>query len=198
MGIVRSVLLLTAMLLAACAAPPERGTEITRFHMNEPIPPQTVVIVPGEGMQADSIEFNTYKGIIADELRGIALNVVDDEDAALRAQMVVSRELQQIAPKSSGFSIGVGMGSYSNNRSVGGGVSAPVGGRKGGEVFATTMSVTLIDNAENAVVWEGTALNTAESAPGLAVEAVRSMANALFAGFPGESGVTVTVPTTSP
>lgn len=193
-----TVAVVAALMLGACASPAQRGTEVTRFHLNQPITQQSVHIAPGEGMDDSSIEYSSYRQIVATQLTTLGFEVTDDDTASLRADLLVKREAQQVAPKSSGMTIGIGMGSYGRSGGIGGGVSAPVGGRKGGEVFATTLSVQLIDTAENAIVWEGDAVNTADATPGSPVEAVRNLAAALFADFPGESGKTVTVPDPAP
>jgi len=179
--------------LAGCASSASRGTEVTRFHLNQPIASQSVQVVPGPGQKAESIEYKSYLQIVKDQLTATGFDVVDSDDASLQALLSVTREVQQVAPKSSGLSVGIGMGSFGSSGGVSGGVSAPVGGKGGGEVFVTTLAVQLISTAKNESVWEGEAINTAEAAPGVPIETVRMMAEALFSDFPGESGKTISI-----
>ena len=78
---------------------------------------------------------------------------------------------------------------------LGGGVSVPVGGGRADEVVATELRVQLKRRSDNTVVWEGRATtetlgNAPTTQPGATAQ---RLAGALFKGFPGESGITITV-----
>ena len=91
-------------------------------------------------------------------------------------------------------SIGLGGGSYGGGYrggvGVGGGVSFGIGG-KTRELYVSELSVQLRRRSDNSTVWEGRAIT--ESVGDQPVETAARLANALFKGFPGESGVTITV-----
>jgi hypothetical protein len=64
------------------------------------------------------------------------------------------------------------------------------------EIITTRLKVNLMRKSDGAMLWEGRAENSAKSnapaaQPGLAAE---KLARALFVGFPGESGKTITIP----
>ncbi|MES2987460.1 MAG: hypothetical protein V4808_06120 [Pseudomonadota bacterium] len=92
-------------------------------------------------------------------------------------------------------SIGLGGGSYGGGRrgggvGVGGGVSFGIGGNTR-EIYVSELSVQLRRRSDNSTIWEGKALT--ESVGDQPAETAARLARALFKGFPGESGVTITV-----
>jgi len=182
--------------LAACSAPAIRtGTEVTRFHRNDTIAPQAVNLEPADETDYDSLEYKAYQEIVAAELSRLGFEPVEGDDAALIGVVDVDQTLEMQAPKRSPFSIGIGGGSFGGSGGVGASTSTNVGGTTGGEVTTTQLEVRLVDRAENAVVWEGRAVRTAEpGSDNRPVATVQRLATALFQGFPGESGSTTTVP----
>ena len=94
------------------------------------------------------------------------------------------------------FRSGVGgsTGSYSSGVGLGLGLDISALGNK--DRVETTLSVRLLRRADNLVIWEGRAEQSAGASspaaqPGIAAS---KLAAALFADFPGKSGETVTVP----
>ena len=184
--------------LAGCAAqtPP---AEITRFHLGQPIARGEIAVEPRDQAQAASLEFSQYAASIARELKaqgfGLAPNLPSSE---LVAVIDIDRQTQQIGPARSPFSIGLGGstgGGYRGGIGIGGGVSFPIGKATAPEATATRLFVQIKRRSDGTVIWEGRAQivarnGTPYAAPAAAVD---RLAMALFKGFPGESGRTITV-----
>lgn len=198
--IIRTTALGLLALATGCATSSSRDTEVTRFHRGTPIAKQTVHIKAADGTNADSLEYQQYYGVVAAELAAAGFTRSESSDAPLTAMVDVQRGLQPVAPKRSPFSIGIGGGSFGGNVGVGGSVNVPVGGSAGGQMYVTRLAVTLVDTAENAVAWEGSAVRTGEAGPESPTATMQALASALFQDFPGESGKTIKVPdpTSSP
>lgn len=180
-------------LAAGCTTPGQRGTEVTRFHLGEIIPAQQVNIEPIDPADADSLEFRSYAFAVAGELARIGFAETALGEAEMIAAVRVSRGNEIAPPQRSPVSIGIGGGSFGNHVGVGVGTSFGVGGSRGGEVTVTRLDVQLKRRSDGTVVWEGSA--TRADPPGAAspTAIVGELAAALFQGFPGESGRTITV-----
>jgi len=102
---------------------------------------------------------------------------------------------RQGTPRGPAFSLGLGGASFGRHSGVGGGVSLPIGRRRPTEIVGTELSVQLKRRSEGTVIWEGRARTEARAGtPEAAPDAmVAKLASALFQGFPGQSGQTVTV-----
>ena len=74
-------------------------------------------------------------------------------------------------------------------------MSFPVGKRRTSEIVLTELSVQLKRRSEGTVVWEGRARIEQQGREATidSTTTVRRLATALFTGFPGESGRTITV-----
>ena len=179
--------------LSACTTTGAPGTEVTRFHMGKVIPAQAVNMRPAEQADVSSLEYKNYASIVENGLAGVGFTTVPGNDAGMIAEISIVKGLRAKPPRSSGFSIGVGAGSYGSSGGISGGASIPVGGSSGGEVYVMQLDVSLIDRASNSVVWEGTAIRESEAAPGSPLGTMEILTAALFDDFPGPSGKTVTV-----
>ena len=180
--------------VAACTTAGPRGTEVTRFHLDEAIAPQAITIEPANAGDASSLEFRTYADIVAAQLARLNFPRTSDIDEAEMVAVVdVTHGTAIEAARRSPVSIGIGGGNYGGSGGVGVGVSTGVGGSRGGEVTVTQLSVSLKRRSEGTIVWEGTAVRT--DGPGAVSpgETVSRLADALFRDFPGESGRTITV-----
>ena len=92
--------------------------------------------------------------------------------------------------------VGVGGGGYRGGGvGVGGGISFPIGKPKSRELIATELGVQIRRRSDGTVIWEGRAQTVADvRAPAaVAANSAGKLASALFRGFPGESGRTITV-----
>lgn len=185
----RLVAMLCAAISAAACTSTQRGTEVTRFHLDKPIPAQSVGIRDSD---AESIEFATYADIVTAELATIGYPVINDATTALFVDIDFSRGMQSKAASRSPVSVGIGGSSYGGNIGIGGGVSMPVGGGPS-EVYVTRLEIKFVDRAENAIIWEGRAKKESKSAPADPEATMRQIATALLQGFPGESGKTIVV-----
>ena len=90
--------------------------------------------------------------------------------------------------------IGIGGGSFGGNVGVGGGASVGLGS-KTRTVYGIELAVQLRRRGDNTVIWEGKAITeTLGGAPGAQpTDSAGRLAAALFKGFPGQSGITITV-----
>jgi len=184
----RIALLICLTTLAACATSQPR-TEITRFHLNQPIPAEAVRVEAAESAASVSLEYQTYEQYVIDELSRLGF-VAGDESADLIAEVAVMRGLQAVASERSPVSVGMGGGSYGGSGGVSGGISFPLGGSRGGERYVSQLKVTLIRISSKVVVWEGSVRQESETAPASPAANMQALTQALFAGFPGESGKT--------
>lgn len=186
-----------ALLLSACATGPRvEPTKVTRFHLGQPIAPGTVAIEPRPGAEARGPEFDSYAAIIAGELGRLGFRQAASLPASeLVAVVDVARGSREGLARSSGLSIGLGGGSYGGGVGVGGGVSVPVGRPRSSEVVGTMLAIQLKRRSDGSIIWEGRAQSEAAAgSPGADPDqSVRRLAAALFQGFPGESGRTITL-----
>ena len=197
---IRSILLLSlaAAPLGACATTaPLPPTEVVRYHLGEPIARGTIAVEPmAASTQPASLEFQGY----ADAVRGRLLaNGYAAAAPGARAEFIASvaftRTTQPGPPRRSPISIGLGGGSFSGGRhggvGLGGGVGFPIGGGRGRDVLVAELSVTIKRSADQSPVWEGRAQGVSDIRA--ADEQAGKLAAALFTGFPGVSGRTITV-----
>ncbi|HEX8446860.1 MAG TPA: DUF4136 domain-containing protein [Sphingomonas sp.] len=186
--------------LAACASPrPE--TRVTRFHLNQPIAPGEIAIEPRDPRMAGGLEFQSYAGAVGAELTRLGFRVAPGvARSELVAVVDLNRTTRESGPERSPVSIGLGAGGGTGGWrgggvGLGGGISFPVGKARSRYVTITEMKVLLKRRSDGTAIWEGTAQQAARSdAPAAdATAAARALSAALFQGFPGESGRTITI-----
>jgi len=185
--------LLAAFLVAACTSTGQSGTEVTRYHLDQPIAPQSTAVEISSTTEGSNNQIGDYTEIVAAELTALGFTGAGADDADLIAKVNVRKYAQDKPPTRSPVSIGIGGGSYGGNMGVGAGASVPVGGKKGGLANVVELKVDLVQRPGDKTVWEGTAERTL--APGIVDQSavVKELAAALFKDFPGKSGKTVTV-----
>ena len=173
-----------------------RPTEVTRFHLNQPIARGQIAIEAFDAADANSIEFRSYAGAVARELGRLGWTVVNtvgqSEQVALLDVQQGSREaLRQRSPVSVG--VGAGTGSYGSGLGLGLGIN--LGGNRSRNIVATLLEVRIKRRSDGTVFWEGRASDEAvvNSAEAGRTAAVDKLAQALFRDFPGESGRTISV-----
>lgn len=191
----RAALLGSALALAGCAAQaPE--TRVTRFHLGQPIARGKIAVESRDPAASKELEYQAYARAVADELArqgfSLAPGVAQSE---LVAVIDASRGSRAMYKEPSPFSIGIGGGTFGRHVGVGGGVNFPIGEGKTREIIGTELAVQIKRRSDGTVIWEGRAMNetrtgTPYSEPAAAAQ---RLAAALFQGFPGESGRTVTV-----
>jgi hypothetical protein len=191
-----AVVTLGALALAGCATKP--ATQVTRFHLNQPIARGQIVVEPMVAAERNSLEFRNYASIVGAELARLgfaeAPGLAPSEQVAA---LMVERGSRETLARSSGVSIGLGGGSFGRRSGVGvgGGVSFPIGGNRPQEVVMTRLTVQIKRRSEGTVIWEGRAETAAKSSAPEAqpAAAVQRLASALFRDFPGPSGRTIAV-----
>lgn len=190
--------ILAATALGGCAsAPINRPVEVLRYHA-DPVARGTIVVEPAIGTEAQSVLFRAFADAVAAELTANGYTVVPASAQPRYVANVMFRRGGRLAPDTGPrVSVGIGGGSFGRSTAVGGGVDVPVTGNKLREVVGTEMSVKIAERGGTGVgvIWEGRGMTEADSRlPEASPEgAARKLANALFRGFPGESGRTITV-----
>jgi hypothetical protein len=194
------LLSLSALALGGCTVTGggrDAGTEVTRYHLNQPIAPGSVHIEPLSATATISPEYQTYADAVAAELSRMGYTRVAPASAGASQYIAAvgfqraSRGTVQTPPR---FSIGIGGGSFGRGGGLGGGLSTGLGAQTR-EVIVSELFVQLRRRSDETVVWEGRAQSgglsrTSETQPGIAAG---RLATALFRGFPGESGITTIV-----
>ncbi len=196
--------LASALALSACATTGGTGgsgpTEVSRYHLGQPVAPGTVSIepMPGGG-GAGGLEYQMYADAVARELSGIGFTPAPPGTSSQYVAAVSfvrsARGSVRTPPK---FSIGLGGGSFGGGRGggvgLGGGISTGIGS-KTRDLYLSELFVQLRRRSDGTVVWEGRAQRPGLSgdADAQPVATAGRLADALFRGFPGESGITTTV-----
>lgn len=187
------IALVALLALAGCETAPE--TRVTRTHLNQPMAPGQITVEPLLASDRGSLEFQTYASIVGAELARLGYTEAPGLHASeLVATVAVERGMREGSGGGSGLRIGLGGGSYGWHGGVGGGVSFPVGARRGG-VVVTRLMVQIKRRSDGSVIWEGRGETEGRAGTPAAdpANAVRRIAAAMFKGFPGESGRTITV-----
>jgi hypothetical protein len=178
--------------LAGCAASIP-SVQVTRFHLGQQIAPGGVAIEPSVGSDSKSLEFGTYAAAVGRQLSIIGLG---QGTPLYTATLDYSRMTRAAEQARSPISIGIGGGTGGSGVGIGVGTSFGIGKPKARQIIATRLSVKIKRIADQSVVWEGRAqteapANAPAAQPGIAAD---KLAKALFNGFPGTSGETITVP----
>lgn len=189
-----------ALTLAGCAtAPMSAPVEVSRFHL-DPVDRGTLVAEAASSGWATSLESQIYTGAVQSELLRYGYTAPAAGAAGDYSAMVgVTRTSREGPPRRSPVTIGLGGGSYSGGRGggvgLGGGVSFPVGKTGYRQIVLTDMAVQIRRRSDGTVIWEGHAQTAADSdAPDAQADAeAAKLSRAIFQGFPGESGRTITV-----
>lgn len=195
---------LAALTLSGCETtlPASGPVTVTRFHIPQQVAAGDIAIVPGAGTDPQSLEYQSDLAPVSVELARLGYRVVaPGPGVPYLAEVDVTRGSRMAPPRRSPVTIGIGggfgTGGYHSGGGLGGGVAFPVGGdRAGPELVGTQLSVKLRRRADSTVYWEGRAFSEARAdAPEAAspATAVPRLAAALFQGFPGDSGRTITV-----
>lgn len=199
----------TSAVPAAMAAP----VEVTRFHTPDSL--QTlgrgaVVVVAAQGNNgaawsgiaspdsSASLETRVWLQAVEAELAALRFGSATPGAADCIAEVRIERDVQRPANDTGRqrgpVSVGVGGGTGGWSSGVGLGVGFNLGGGPRARV-STRLSVTIRNRATGQALWEGRAENVERERAKLAAidQAAPRMARALFSGFPGTSGATITV-----
>lgn len=192
----KACFLLAALALAASpalAAP----VEVTRFHTPESITTlgrSAVTVVAAPGADAASLETRVWLQAVEAELAALHFGTATPGAADAVAEVRVEREVQRAERQRGPVSVGVGGSTGGWNSGVGLGLGFNLGGGPRTRVI-TRLTVTIRSRATGLSLWEGRADNIErEKAKDASVDrAAPRLAHALFSGFPGTSGATITV-----
>ncbi len=181
--------------LAGCVTP-VGPVEVTRFHVEDvsPLGKGTIAVEPAAGADANSLEWQTYRGAVMRQLILVGYAEAAPGSGAQVATLKLARST--ILPDGSSGPVSVGLGGSTG--SYGSGLGVGVGfnlSPKPKAMVATDLAVSIRDRASGKVLWEGRASFTVGSGSPLASTglAAPKMAEALFQGFPGNSGETILV-----
>lgn len=184
--------------LALVAAPALAApVEVTRFHTPESVTTLgrgAVSVVAAPGMDANSLETRAWLQAVEAELAALKFGTATPGAADAIAEVRVEREVQRTERQRGPVSVGVGGATGGWNSGVGLGLGFSFGGGPKARVY-TRLVVTIRSRATGLSLWEGRAENVEnEKAKAAAVDqAAPRLARALFSGFPGTSGATITV-----
>lgn len=184
-----------ALALSGCLAP-VGPVEVTRFHVPETarLGRGAVSVEPAPGMAADSLEWRTYAAAVG---RQLTLAGYSEQMAGSSEQVAyvrLQRQTYQPQRNRSPVSVGVGGSTGSYGSGVGLGLGIDLSGPPPA-VVETELAVTIKDRATGQALWEGRSSFTVTEKSPLANSQLGAakMAEALFKGFPGNSGETIQV-----
>ncbi|MFN3470055.1 MAG: DUF4136 domain-containing protein [Novosphingobium sp.] len=177
----------------AWAAP----VDVTRFHTPETLArlkgvAATVEAAPGS--DPASLESKVWLAAVQKELSAQGFGVATPGATDVVAEVFVEREVFKREGTRGPVSVGVGGTTGGFGSGVGMGLGFNLGGGAK-EYVVTRLSVRIRDRRTGESLWEGRAENRekAKAKEAAIAEAAPRMARALFAGFPGKSGETVSV-----
>lgn len=189
-------LMLCALALAGCVAP-TGPVEVTRFHAQDlsALGKGTITIEPAPGRDAGSLEWQTYQVAVERQLKLLGYSVVPaGANSGQVAQLRLARESFRSERNGGPVSVGVGgsTGTYGSGLGVGIGINLSP---RPAEQVRTDLGVIIRQRASGLALWEGRASFAVRSSSPLANTALGAakMAEALFKGFPGQSGETIAV-----
>lgn len=193
----RTVALFPLLALAACTTTggPPSPSEVIRYHLPAGVERGPAAVEPGQA----GLMGRPFEVAVARQLGLNGYPMPGAGPSAFVAVVDVRRRELAGPPRRSGFSIGIGGGGFSGGRGggigVGGGIGIPVGGSRGATLVETELSVLIKRRADQTTVWEGHARTVADPRHRDATDELIAdkLAAALFTGFPGESGRTISV-----
>ncbi len=186
---------LAAFSLAGCVAP-VGPVEVTRFHAPDvsALGKGTISVEPAPGIDGKSLEWQTYQVAVQRQLTLIGYSEAPAGQGAQIAELRLSRTAYQPERAGGPVSVGVGgaTGSYGSGVGVGLGINLSP---KPAQQVQTELGVMIKDRATMKTLWEGRASFAVRATSPLADTALGAgkMAEALFKGFPGQSGETIQV-----
>lgn len=168
--------------------------EVTRFHVGNPAMTGTVSVEEMVGNPDISLEFRTYAAAVGQELQRIGFSEVQGPASEYTALVTFRRAFRPTGVERSPVSVGVGGATGSYGSGVGLGLGINLSG-KPKDVVTTELAVQIRRRADMTTIWEGRATTLAKEGtpaaqPGIAAA---KLSRALFQGYPGRSGETITV-----
>ena len=192
---IASLLLATAA-LGGCVAP-VGPVEVTRFHdaaLLDRIGRGSIAVEPAAGMDPASLELRSYQSAVARQLVALGYREASTGSAPQVALVRLQRTTFRPGRNGGPVSVGVSGGGGNHGSGVGMGIGIDLSGPPPEQV-STELGVQIRDRASGKTVWEGRAQFTVKASSPLADTQLGAakIAEALFAGFPGNSGETIQV-----
>lgn len=196
-----SMIAAAAGVTIASVAPAATPVRVTRFHFNAPIERGDVIVEGAAGGDPQSLETQLYADAVRAELARQGFRVQSPgtpnatvQTSTMTATVIVHREVRDLGRAPPPVSIGIGGGSFGGGIGGGGSIGFGIGKGRQREAYATRVEVQL-RRPDRTVIWEGRAENEVDARSREAQPAALAdkMARALFRGFPGESGRTISV-----
>lgn len=196
----KSSIVSAALLLAGCATTYVSPVEVNRFMGQQPhlLGTGTITLQSAPGAQTDSLELAEYSRAVADRLAALGYTLAQgsagDGAASQIAEISVDRLVARPERGRSPVSVGVGGSTGSYGSGVGMGIGIDLSGPPP-ERVNSELRVIIRSAQGGAPLWEGRAQFTASMNSDMAQASTSAerLANALFDGFPGQSGETITV-----
>jgi len=194
-SILAATVLAAIPLLSACTSTPP--VEVTRFHLQDAaaLGRGPIYVTAAPGTDVGTLEFRNYAAAVGQQLAAIGYS--PQSGASPGAQVAEVRfNVSTLQAVRGGSPVSVGMGGATG--SYGGGVGLGIGidlsGPPANQV-GTELAVTIRDQPGGRSLWEGRAVQMVSEKSALASPqaAAQRLSTALFKGFPGNSGETVTV-----
>lgn len=190
----RGMALAALLVLAGCASGPA-PIEVTRFHLGQPIPADTILLMQAPGAPMGALQFQTQANALTPDLAAAGLRRSDAPEAAYIGVVSITQQSSAGPVKPPPFSIGIGGGSFGGGGGIGGGVAVPIGKARRTFVTTTILELRIRRRSDSSAIWEGRAIDERRSDgeasnPGGVLPA---LSRALLANFPGVSGQTVKV-----
>ena len=189
-----AVMALSLGTLAACVTP-VGPVQVTRFHAADvtPLGKGAIAVEPAPGSDGNSLDWQSYRAAVMRQLVLLGYNEASPGSGGQVAYLKLSRRTLA-PPGSSPVRVGVGGSTGTYGTGVGLGVGLNLSPKPAAEI-ATDLAVSIKDRASTATLWEGRARFTVSSKSPLATTALGApkMSEALFQGFPGQSGQTIEV-----
>lgn len=191
-------LALLPLALAGCTTGAPAGPiEVTRFvapDSRAQLGNARLFVESAPGSAEQSLALAPFKAAVARELASYGYAETARDGAAQTASVAVERTLVDPRGRRGPVSVGVGgsTGNYGSGAGVGIGINL---GGGADERVVTRLEVRLRDAATGEALWEGRARLDAPAKSPLAQSgpAADALAEALFQGFPGNSGETIEV-----
>lgn len=179
--------------LSGCMAPTGPIT-VNRFHAPDVsrLGKGVIAVEPAPGMDGKSLELQSFEAAVTQQLQRVGYSTGDSGDQV--ALVRLSRSRYQPEKARNPVSVGIGGSTGSFGSGLGVGIGLDLSGRPPEQV-ETELAVTIRDRKTGANLWEGRASFTVSARSPMADTQLGApkMAEALFRGFPGNSGETIEV-----
>lgn len=182
--------------LGACVAP-IGPVEVTRFHLPDisALGKGTIAVEAAPGLDPQSLEWKSYQAAVARQLALLGYGEAAAGTASTQVAVLrLSRQTYRPERSTSPVSVGLGGSTGSYGSGVGLGIGLNLSGRPAEQV-QTELGVIIKDRTSGTALWEGRASFQVKAGSPLSDTQLGAakMAEALFAGFPGNSGETIEI-----